>query len=53
MPHEWEKIKEYRVKIEVSQYEMYSFQTIIRNHVVMGCKLFFFWYQVALMLRST
>jgi hypothetical protein len=53
MPHEWEMINKYRVKIEVSQYNMKSFQTTIRNHVVMGCKLFLFQYQVALMLRST
>jgi hypothetical protein len=52
IPHEWEKINEYRVKIEVSQYDMKSFQSAIRTHVVMGCKLFFFRYQVALMLRS-
>jgi hypothetical protein len=52
MPHEWEKINEYRVKIEVSQYDIKSFQTTIPSHVVMGCKIFLFRYQVALMLRS-
>jgi hypothetical protein len=41
------------MKIEVSQYEMKSFQTTICNHVVMGCKLFLFRHQVALRLRST
>ena len=53
MPHKTEKINEYRVKIEVSQHEMKSFQTTICSHVVLGCKLFLFRYQVALMLRST
>ena len=53
MSHEWEKINEFRVKIEVSQYGMKIFQTTIRSHVLMGCKLFLFQYQVALILRST
>jgi hypothetical protein len=44
MLHEWEKINEYRVKIEVSQYDMKSFQTTIHSHLMMGCKLFLFQY---------
>jgi hypothetical protein len=28
MPHEWEKINKYRVKIEVSQYDMKSFKLL-------------------------
>ena len=53
MLHKWEKINEYCVKIEVSQYDMKSFQTTIPSHVVMDCKMFLFRYQVTLMLRST
>jgi hypothetical protein len=53
MPHKWEKINECCVKIEVSQYDIKSFQTTIPSHVVMGCKIFLFRNQVAVMLRST
>jgi hypothetical protein len=53
MSREWEKINEYCVKIEVSQYDTKSFQITIRTHVSMGYKLFLFWYQVALMLGGT
>jgi hypothetical protein len=53
MEHELEKINEGRVKINLSQVGARKFISNIQRHVVMGCKLFLFQYQVILILRST
>jgi hypothetical protein len=46
MERELEKINERREKIDL-------FQFSVRLVVVMGCKLFIFWFQVTLVLRNT
>lgn len=53
MEHDLEKINEGRVKINLSQVGARKFISNIQGHVVMGCKLFLFQYQVILVLRST
>jgi len=40
------------VKIISSQVGASNFKSIFESHVVMGCKLSFFWYQVALVSNS-
>jgi hypothetical protein len=40
------------VKIISSQVDASNFKSTVQSHVVMGCNLSFFWYQVALVLRS-
>jgi hypothetical protein len=53
MEHESEKINERHVKIDLFQVYARKFISNIQRHVVMGCKLFLFQYQVILILRST
>jgi hypothetical protein len=41
------------LKIILSQVGASNFKYNTRSHVMKACKLFIFWYQVALMLRNT
>jgi len=49
---EFMTINQELVKIISSQVHASNFRFNIQSHVVIGCKLSFFWYQVALVLRS-
>jgi len=53
MEHELEKINKRRAKIDLSEVGARNFRSNIQSNVMMGCKLFLFHCQVALVLRST
>jgi hypothetical protein len=40
------------VKIELSQSGVKNFIITIKNHVMVSCKVFLFWYKVVLILRK-
>jgi hypothetical protein len=53
MESEFMTINQELMKIILSQVGARKFRSTIQNQVVMGCKLFLFWHQVILALRST